>query len=64
MLALWLAALCPFTANYVAMPLTETLSIFCVALGLYAFAAVLEQPRLGMDAGACICLELRRAVAA
>ena len=26
MLALWLAALCPFTANYVAMPLTETLS--------------------------------------
>ncbi len=44
MLALWLAALCPFTANYVAMPLTETLSIFCVALGLYAFAAVLERP--------------------
>ena len=47
MLALWLAALCPFTANYVAMPLTETLSIFCVALGLYAFAAVLERPRWG-----------------
>jgi hypothetical protein len=42
--ALWLAALCPFTANYVAMPLTETLSIFCVALGLWAFAAVLESP--------------------
>jgi 4-amino-4-deoxy-L-arabinose transferase-like glycosyltransferase len=45
MAALWLAALCPFTANYVAMPLTETLSIFCVALGLCAFAAVLERPR-------------------
>jgi dolichyl-phosphate-mannose-protein mannosyltransferase len=45
--ALWLAALCPFTANYVAMPLTETPSIFCVALGLCAFAAVLEHPRLG-----------------
>jgi Dolichyl-phosphate-mannose-protein mannosyltransferase len=44
MAALWLAALCPFTANYVAMPLTETLSIFCVALGLYAFAAVMEDP--------------------
>jgi hypothetical protein len=44
MAALWLAALCPFTANYVAMPLTETPSIFCVALGLYAFAAVLERP--------------------
>jgi hypothetical protein len=47
MLALWLAALCPFTANYVAMPLTETLSIFCVALGLYAFAAVLARPYWG-----------------
>lgn len=46
LIALWLAALCPFTANYVAMPLTETLSIFCVALGLYAFAAVSERPRL------------------
>lgn len=45
MVALWLAVLCPFTANYVAMPLTETLSIFCVALGLYAFAAVVEAPR-------------------
>jgi hypothetical protein len=31
--ALYLAALCPFTANYVAAPLSETLSIFCVALG-------------------------------
>lgn len=29
--ALYLAALCPFTANYVAAPLSETLSIFCVA---------------------------------
>ncbi|HTZ56484.1 MAG TPA: glycosyltransferase family 39 protein [Acidobacteriaceae bacterium] len=45
MAALWLAALCPFTANYVAMPLTETPSIFCVALGLYAFAEVLDSPR-------------------
>jgi Dolichyl-phosphate-mannose-protein mannosyltransferase len=44
MAALWLAVLCPFTANYVAMPLTETLSIFCVALGLYAFASVLARP--------------------
>ena len=44
MVALWLSALCPFTANYVAMPLTETLSIFCVALGLYAFAAMVERP--------------------
>jgi hypothetical protein len=28
----------------VAMPLTETPSIFCVALGLYAFAGALERP--------------------
>jgi 4-amino-4-deoxy-L-arabinose transferase-like glycosyltransferase len=34
--ALWLAALCPFTANYTAVPLTETNSIFCVALALFA----------------------------
>jgi hypothetical protein len=47
MAALWLAALCPFTANYVAMPLSETFSIFCVALGLCAFAAVLERPHWG-----------------
>jgi Dolichyl-phosphate-mannose-protein mannosyltransferase len=41
-IALWLAVLCPFTANYVAMPLTEALSIFCVALGFYSFVCVLE----------------------
>lgn len=32
---LWLGALCPFTANYVAAPLTETLSLFCIALAFY-----------------------------
>jgi Dolichyl-phosphate-mannose-protein mannosyltransferase len=30
-----LAALCPFTANYVAAPLSETLSIFCLAHAFY-----------------------------
>ena len=43
--ALLLAALCPFTANYVAFPLTETLSILCVALGFLTFAELLERPR-------------------
>jgi hypothetical protein len=33
--ALWLAALCPFTANYAAAALTETLSLFCVTLALF-----------------------------
>jgi hypothetical protein len=32
--ALWLAALCPFTANYTAVPLTETFTIFWTALAL------------------------------
>ena len=45
-IALVVAALCPFTTNYTAAPLTETLSIFCVALGFRAFAEVLTKPSL------------------
>ena len=45
--ALWLALLCPFTANYAAVPLTETLELFCIALGLYCFARLMENPRWG-----------------
>ncbi len=41
-IALLASALCPFTAAYVAAPLTETLSIFCVALGFRALPEVLE----------------------
>ena len=37
MAALWLAALCPFTANYTAAPLTETLTLNAMALVFYAF---------------------------
>ncbi len=43
--ALLLAALCPFTAFYAASPLSETLSIFCVALGFRALPEVLARPR-------------------
>jgi hypothetical protein len=32
----WLAALCPFTANYAAAALTETWSLFCVVLAMFA----------------------------
>jgi hypothetical protein len=32
--ALWLAALCPFTANYTAVVLTETLAVFLTALAI------------------------------
>jgi 4-amino-4-deoxy-L-arabinose transferase-like glycosyltransferase len=35
LVVLWLAALCPFTANYVAAPLTETLSLLCIALAFW-----------------------------
>ena len=42
--ALWLAALCPFTANYTAAPLTETLELFCIALALYALPRFLDAP--------------------
>jgi 4-amino-4-deoxy-L-arabinose transferase-like glycosyltransferase len=35
MAALWLSALCPFTASYAASPLTETLTLFCIALAFY-----------------------------
>lgn len=35
LVVLWLAALCPFTANYVAAPLTETPTLACVALTFY-----------------------------
>ncbi|HEX5234192.1 MAG TPA: glycosyltransferase family 39 protein [Silvibacterium sp.] len=43
--ALWLAAVCPFTANYAAVPLTETLEIFSISVALYALARFLETPR-------------------
>jgi hypothetical protein len=43
-IALFLAVLCPFTANYVANALTETLSIFCVALALFAMALLVKRP--------------------
>ena len=36
MAALWLGTLCPFTASYVSAPLTETLSLLCIALTYYA----------------------------
>jgi 4-amino-4-deoxy-L-arabinose transferase-like glycosyltransferase len=45
--ALWLAALCPFTANYTAVPLTETNSIFCVALGIFASGRLIARIRAG-----------------
>ncbi len=47
--SLWLACLCPFTANYAAAPMTETLSIFCVALGFAAFARLYQKPQFSLE---------------
>ena len=41
----WLAALCPFTANYAAAALTETASIFCVVLAFWGLVGVLRAVR-------------------
>jgi hypothetical protein len=40
--ALWLAVLCPFTANYAAVPLTETLEIFWISVAFYALSRFLQ----------------------
>jgi len=45
-----LAALCPFTANYTVAPLTETLSIFFVAVALDAAAAGFNASEQGLGA--------------
>jgi hypothetical protein len=41
--ALWLAALCPFTANYTAVPLTETFAIFFTLLAMMRFAELVHR---------------------
>ena len=44
---MWLAALCPFTASYAVAPLTETATLFAIALALWAMAAFSARPRWG-----------------
>jgi hypothetical protein len=41
---LWLAVLCPFTAVYVANPLTEGLTLFTIALAMWCAARFNEKP--------------------
>ena len=41
---LWLAALCPFTADYSVQPLTESLTIFALALAMWAMARFRDEP--------------------
>ncbi len=42
---LWLAALCPFTASYTAEPLTETPTLFMLALAMWAMARFRDEPK-------------------
>jgi hypothetical protein len=44
---LWLAVLCPFTAVYAAEPLTESLTVFCIGLGLWSVARFQDRPGWG-----------------
>lgn len=41
---LWLAALCPFTAIYAVEPLTESLTLFTIALALWAAVQFQDRP--------------------
>ena len=43
--ALWLGCLCPFMANYTALPLTEVPTLFSIALGLYTLLRWQDSPR-------------------
>jgi hypothetical protein len=44
---LWLAVLCPFAAVYAAEPLTESLTLFCLALALWSAARFQDRPDWG-----------------
>jgi hypothetical protein len=55
---LWLAALCPFTANYTAVVLTETLVIFLTALAML----ILLQTNLGGERNIDAAFGLRRRI--
>ena len=42
LVTLWIACLCPFTANYAAIPMTECPEIFFVALGMFAAGRLIQ----------------------
>jgi Dolichyl-phosphate-mannose-protein mannosyltransferase len=48
---LWLAAFCPFTASYAAFPLTETPTIFMLAVAMATMARFRERPGWGNALG-------------
>ena len=63
--ALAMAALCPFTASYSTMALTECLSIFAVSLALWASGRLLRAQAEGrVDRGAVLLVSAAMAIAA
>jgi len=50
--ALWMAVLCPFTADYTAVVLTETLATFFTTLAVLVFVCSLTEPVLDLSANA------------
>src|SRR5271170_6839028 len=50
--ALWMAALCPFTSDYTAVVLTETLATFFTTLAVLVFVYLLTGPALDSPANA------------
>ena len=42
---LWIAVLCPFTASYAVAPLAESLTLFMLALAMWAMARFIHEPR-------------------
>jgi 4-amino-4-deoxy-L-arabinose transferase-like glycosyltransferase len=57
--ALWLAALCPFTANYVAVPLTETWAMFLTTLAILCMCLLLLRFRGSVFYVEAVSLNLR-----
>jgi 4-amino-4-deoxy-L-arabinose transferase-like glycosyltransferase len=51
-IALWLAALCPFTASYTGVVLTETLATFITTLAVLIFVRALTHPDMNIARGA------------
>ncbi len=49
--ALWMAVLCPFTADYTAVVLTETLATFITTAAVMVFVYFLTEPALDFPAG-------------
>ena len=62
--AIFLAALCPFTASYSAIALTECLSVFAVSLALWSCGRVLRAQSVGVvDRGAVVLVASAMALA-